>query len=302
MRVIVAVDGSGPAADAVALVNAIAWPNDAMLRVIGVIEPTLPMVGLFDTGGVLSPEVEESVTAYMHDTVRGAVDRLRDPGRYVEGAVLRGRAATTIADDARDFGADLLVVGSRGHGRIESLLLGSVSGEVVDHAPCPVLVARTTKLDRVVFATDGSPSARAAERVLAGWPIFARLPIRVLSVLDVVRPWTTDLLPTMSGLVLDAYSADAREAAEHERIASDTAARLRDSDRAADWEVRAGDPAAEIIAVAQDQRAELAVLGSRGHTGLARILLGSVARNVLAGSTSSVLIVRDGTVAPDDQG
>ena len=46
MRVIVAVDGSGPAADAVALVNAIAWPNDAMLRVIGVIEPTLPMVGL----------------------------------------------------------------------------------------------------------------------------------------------------------------------------------------------------------------------------------------------------------------
>src|SRR5690242_8055202 len=152
MRVIVAVDGSGPAADAVALVDAIAWPTDALLRVVGVIEPTLPMIGLFDSGGVLLPEVEESVTAYMHDTVQGAVERLREPGRSVEGVVLRGRAATTIVADARDFGADLLVVGSRGHGRIESLLVGSVSGEVVDHAPCPVLVARTTDLARVVFA------------------------------------------------------------------------------------------------------------------------------------------------------
>jgi nucleotide-binding universal stress UspA family protein len=302
MRVVVAVDGSGPADDAVALVDAIAWPADAVLRVIGVIEPTVPMLGLFDSGGVLTPEVEESVTASMHQTVEGAVERLRDRGRSVEGEVLHGRAATTIVDDARDFGADLLVVGSRGHGTIASLLLGSVSGEVVDHAPCPVLVARTTDLARVVLATDGSPSAKAAERVLAAWPIFAGLPIHVLSVVDTVRPWTTDLLPTMSGLVLDAYSADVREAVKHERIASDSAARLRDGHRVADWEVRAGDAAAEVITVVEDQRAELVVLGSRGHTGVTRLLLGSVARNVLSGSTSSVLIVRDGTVAPPDQG
>jgi nucleotide-binding universal stress UspA family protein len=302
MRVVVAVDGSGPADDAVALVDAIAWPADAVLRVIGVIEPTVPMLGLFDSGGVLTPEVEASVTASMHQTVEGAVERLRDRGRSVEGEVLHGRAATTIVDDARDFGADLLVVGSRGHGTIASLLLGSVSGEVVDHAPCPVLVARTTDLARVVLATDGSPSAKAAERVLTTWPIFAGLPIHVLSVVDTVRPWTTDLLPTMSGLVLDAYSADVREAVKHERIASDSAARLRDGNRVADWEVRAGDAAAEVITVVEDQRAELVVLGSRGHTGVTRLLLGSVARNVLSGSTSSVLIVRDGTVAPPDQG
>jgi nucleotide-binding universal stress UspA family protein len=53
-----------------------------------------------------------------------------------------------------------------------------------------------------------------------------------------------------------------------------------------------GDPAAEIIDEAIDWRADVVVLGSRGHTGLTRLVLGSVARNVLQGSRSSVLIVR----------
>ena len=102
--------------------------------------------------------------------------------------------------------------------------------------------------------------------------------------------------PDHAWKVLETYAADLREAkAEHERIATDAAARLRESGRAVDVEVRAGDAAEEIIAVVEQQRADLVVLGSRGRTGLTRLLLGSVARNVLSGSTASVLIVRDGT-------
>ncbi len=217
--------------------------------------------------------------------------------------MLRGRAASAIVDDARDFGADLLVVGSRGHGTIASLLLGSVSSEVVDHASCPVLVARTTELARVVFATDGSPSAQAAELILSAWPIFAGLPIRVVSVADIVRPWTIGHRPDDVRTGARRVCGGLREAkVEHERIATDTATRLRDVGRAADAEARAGDAAAEIIAVVEQQRADLAVLGSRGHTGVTRLLLGSVARNVLSGSTASVLIVRDGTEEPAQAG
>jgi nucleotide-binding universal stress UspA family protein len=295
MRVIVAFDGSAAAIDAVALVEAISWPTDSVLRVISVIEPMLPNSGLLYRGAGLAPEVDEAIASYTHDTLQGVVERLRSSGRAVEGEVLRGRGASAIIDDARDFHADLVVVGSRGHGTIASLLLGSVSSEVVDHAPCPVLVARTTDLTRVVFATDGSPSAQGAELILSDWPIFAALPIRVVSVADIVRPWTTGIAPTLYGQVLDAYAAELRAAKnEHEGIAADTAARLRDGGRAADAEARAGDAAEEIIAVAEQQRADLAVLGSRGRTGLTRLLLGSVARNVLSGSTASVLIVRDG--------
>jgi nucleotide-binding universal stress UspA family protein len=61
--------------------------------------------------------------------------------------------------------------------------------------------------------------------------------------------------------------------------------------------MRHGDPAAEIIAGAEASGADLIVLGSRGLTGLTRLLLGSVARNVLSGSTASVLVVRDASHA-----
>jgi nucleotide-binding universal stress UspA family protein len=296
MRVIVACDGSAAATDALALVEAIAWPNDSVLRVISVIEPTSSMAGRLYGGAALAPEVDEAITAYTHDALRGAVERLRSSGRAVEGEVLRGRVASAIIDDARDFDADLVVVGSRGHGTIASLLLGSVSSEVVDHAPCPVLVARATDLTRVVFATDGSPSAQRAELILSDWPVFTGLPIRVVSVADIARPWTTGIAPPLYAQVLDAYAAELRDAKiEHEGMAAATATRLRDGGRVADAEVRAGDAAEEIIAVVEQQRADLAVLGSRGRTGLTRLLLGSVARNVLSGSTASVLIVRDGT-------
>jgi nucleotide-binding universal stress UspA family protein len=228
--------------------------------------------------------------------MREVVERLGASGRSVEGLVLRGRAASEIIDAARDLRADLVIVGSRGHGTIASLLLGSVSTEVVDYAPCPVLVARGATLSRVVFATDESPSAQAAEAILAGWSIFDGLPIRVVSVADVVHPWTTGIAPTMYRQVLDAYAADMRQAKqEHERAAVEAADRLRDAGRVVEAEMRDGDAAGEIIAVAEQQGADLIVLGSRGRTGLTRFLLGSVARNVLSGSTASVLVVRDAT-------
>jgi nucleotide-binding universal stress UspA family protein len=298
MRVLIAYDGSPGATQAVALAESIAWPDGSVLRIGRVIEPVvMPIPGPWARGAAApAPELENAITEYAEETTREVVQRLSAPDRSVEGVMLRGRAAGAIIDAARDLDADLIIVGSRGHGTITSLLLGSVSSEIVDQSLCPVLVARTTTLRRVVFATDGSPSARGAEARLARWPIFDGLPIDVVSVAHVVHPWSSAIAPKMYPQVLDAYEAELRAVkAEHARIATEAAARLRDAGRAVDVDMRGGDAGGEIIAVAEARGADLIVLGSRGRTGLTRLVLGSVARSVLSGSTSSVLIVRDGT-------
>ena len=66
---------------------------------------------------------------------------------------------------------------------------------------------------------------------------------------------------------------------------------------AAEPERRTGDAAAEILTAATEWQADLVVVGSRGQTGLTRILLGSVARNVVHGSTASVLVVHEPAAA-----
>jgi len=300
MRILIVYDGSAGAEQALKLADPVDWPPDSTLRIATVIEPTLLFVGAPMAGGfdIPSPEVDAQITAYQQEQVTEAARSLRSADRTVEGIVLRGRPATALLGEAMRFDADLVMGGSRGHGTISSLLLGSVSAEVVDDAPCPVLVSRTPSIDRVIFATDGSVPSAAAEAVLSTWPIFEHLPIHVVSVADVVEPWHTGIAPTMYRQVIEAHATDVAEAkAEHTRIAEETTARLRALGLQAEAAVREGDAAAEIIAAAAEVHAGLVVIGSRGRTGIASAVLGSVARNVLHGSAASVLVVHESEVA-----
>ena len=292
MRVLIAFDGSAGAAQAVALGEGIDWPAGSMIRVVSVMEPTTLQLLPWAMGAAAAPVLGQDVIASIEAEQSTVVGRLSAPDRVVDSVLLRDRPASGLVDQAQSFSADLVIVGSRGHGTIASLLLGSVSAEVVDRAPCPVLVARRPTLERVVFATDGSATAAAAEDVLARWPIFASVSIRVVSVADVVRPWTTGIAPTMYKQALNAYAKDVAEAeAAHLAIARESVKRLAEAGRSADAEIRKGDAAAEIIAVARESGANLVVVGSRGQTGLTGIVLGSVARNILLGSDASVLVI-----------
>ncbi|HET9345871.1 MAG TPA: universal stress protein [Candidatus Limnocylindrales bacterium] len=291
MKVLIAYDGSPGAEQALALAGAVRWPAKSTLRMVTVMDPTFLYIGR-PPGGLNAPEIDETIMAADEELVATAADTLRSGDRIVEGVVLRGRPGTVLVDEAARFGADLAMGGSRGHGPISSLLLGSVSAEVVDHAPCPVLIARTQAISNVVLAVDGSAPAAAAGSLIATWPIFEGVPTRVVSVADVVEPWHTGIAPTMYRQVIEAHARDLAEArTEHTRIADEAAAELRAAGREASVEVRAGDAASEIIATAEAVGADLIVMGSRGQTGLARVLVGSVARNVLQGSRASVLIV-----------
>ncbi len=298
MRILLAVDGSVSSDRAVKLVASFQLPPDSLVRVISIQEPytdalAMTWAAMGEAGSNI--ETEEEVDARKHrEAVAQAEAILLRDGLTVEGFLIHGRPASSIVDEATAMGADLLVVGSRGHGTIATMVLGSTASEVVDHAPCPVLVARAEHLGPVVFADDGSHSARTAEAVFTAWPVFQSEHLTVVTVAEIAVPVAAGFTPGMYDQAFESYARSADEVRqETQKEAAGEAHRLVDAGFAADAITLEGDPASEIVRYAVEQGVGTIVMGTRGHTGLARLILGSVARNVLLHAGCSVLVVRD---------
>lgn len=298
MHVLVAIDGSEPAGTAVDLVTNIAWPDQTTIRVVEAVETGTDLFGGSwpDFEVIDIATIEADVRAQAERNVVEGRARLERPGLTVESAVLRGRPATVIVDEAMAMAADLIVVGSRGHGTIESMLVGSVSAEVIDHATVPVLVARGHQVGRVVLAWDGSSCATRAADLVHGWPIFGHSQVRVVAVADIGLPWMTGFPEAGSAELMPLY-LDAANAARRERdqLARGMTEQLQAAGLSAEEDRREGNAASEILGAARDSKADLIVMGTHGRTGLARLVIGSVARNVLQHAPCSVLVVREGT-------
>jgi nucleotide-binding universal stress UspA family protein len=303
MRILLAVDGSASADRALDLVAALPWHDGGRVRIVSVAPSQAEILGvpwsLTATSGAL--EAEEAALTVHRNALEAAERELRSVrcDIVIEPVLLRGRTASLIVEEAREMPADLIVLGHRGHSRWESALLGSVSAEVVDHAPCAVLVARDDRIGPVVLADDGSSHARAAEAIMIACPLFAGLPITVVSVIHDGFQDPVAVAPLIDPAVMDVYSQG--PSAEQRAVEAECAAaarRLRDAGLDAEPEVRVGDPAHEIIAVARARQAGVVIVGTRGQTGLRRLLLGSVARNVLLHAPCSVMVVRGGAHVP----
>jgi nucleotide-binding universal stress UspA family protein len=296
MRVLVAIDGSPAAGLAVDLVAGIGWPVVTSIRVVEAVEMgqalwdgTWPAAAL-----IQADRLEADLTQAAVDVVEQARARLDRPDLDVSVEILRGRPGNAIVDAASSWRADLVVVGSRGHGTIESMVLGSVSEEVVDHATAPVLVARGRSIGRVVLAWDGSACAQVAANLLKEWPIFAGSSVRVVSVADVGVPWLTGIATPAAAAAMPLYFEAVDASRElHDAQAREMAGELRAAGLQAAAERREGDAATEVLAAAQASKADVIVLGTHGRTGLSRLVLGSVARNVLHHAHCSVLIARE---------
>jgi nucleotide-binding universal stress UspA family protein len=297
VRILLAVDGSVSSDRATELVASLPLPPDAVVRVVAVQQPFADALALsWAAGGTTNggtESEEEAEARHLREVIGRSETALRITGRKVEGFLLRGRPASAIVDEAGGMDADLVVMGSRGHGTIATMVLGSTAAEVVDHAPCPVLVARTSDLGSIVFADDGSTSARTAEAVFTRWPIWASHEVSVVTVAQVAVPVAAGFTPGLYDQVLESYTRSVDEAREEVQAESaGEAHRLTDAGLSARPIALEGDPATEIVRFATERRCGTIVMGTRGHTGLARLLLGSVARNVLLHAPCSVLIVR----------
>lgn len=290
MRILLATDFSPYAGIAEKVVRKLALPADSQVRLVYAIEP-ITTVALFAPSALLT--ITDAAEAEARAQVRATAKSLERDGIEISTVVGYGRAADVIIDECAAFGPDLIIIGSRGRGGIASNLLGSVSAEVVDRAPCPVLVARKETLERVVLAEDGSASAGAGARVLAGIAPLAKLPVHVVSVVDVPFPIVL-ADPTGTSTAVEAYRAYEASMptlrASHAAFARERAQALELLGMKATSEQREGDAAYELILAAQEHAADCIVVGTRGQTGLRRLVLGSVARGVLFHAPCSVLI------------
>jgi nucleotide-binding universal stress UspA family protein len=298
MRVLLAIDGSATSISACQLVGSLTWPEGTVIEVVAAAHE--PPVDVFGTPVVPLAGATSGTDGapFLETALDAAAEMLRRPGRIVCRSLLAGRPASVIVDRAEASRAELVVVGSRGLGPLKSMLLGSVSAEVVDHAPCPVLVVRRPELGSALLAVDGSASAGAAVTFVRGSHFLAGHPVEVFGVApSATRPPPVAMAGVSAGVTDAAYdSYEAQIAGDRERvaiIAAEAVEDLRAGGLNARWSISQGNPAHEIIEAARSFGSDLIVLGSRGHTGLTRIVLGSVARNVLLHTHASVLIVRE---------
>lgn len=226
------------------------------------------------------------VRSEAQQLVDSAVSRMRAAGVGAEGEILHADSdhiATAIAGEARNFNADLVVVGSRGLSDWQAMRKHSVSHQLLAKLDCPLLVVRSRPAGavRIIIAVAGgddvAPAAGAATAVAS--------------------PGTKALVVHVAQAI---FGAQGFAYVEPEEEASETVARtvklLTEAGITASALVAHAEPVGDVIAkVAREWDADLIVTGSSRMGDIASAILGSVSHDLLRVSDRAVLIAERAT-------
>ena len=151
MKILLAVDGSVCSDAAAEALAKRPWPRESEVKVITAAEMAVP-VGM--APWAVSPdyfeELEKSVRKAAQAVIDNALLKLKavgDETLKISSEIIQGPPRQVIVDEAESWGADLIVMGSRGLSVWNRLLLGSVSNAVVHHAKCSVEIVRSPQAD-----------------------------------------------------------------------------------------------------------------------------------------------------------
>jgi nucleotide-binding universal stress UspA family protein len=295
-RILCPVDFSDVSLHAFTRALALARAHRAEITALHVMPLHMPPLSALAVGtaGTLDPETREKMRKDLDDRLRTVVGSGGD-GTRVETVVEQGNVANEIAAQARARNADLVVVGTHGHGGFEKLTLGSTAEKTQRKAPCPVLTvppradssaSAEGSYARIVCAMDFSGAARRALEYATALARQADGRVVLLHVVESAGPATPEPV--------------AARAASRELTLEDRAERLRRIVPPADqrWlgreEVAVGKTREEILKAAERLSADLIVMGVHGETGLEHALFGSTAYHVVRRARCPVLTVRDG--------
>ena len=321
MKIIAATDGTPYSHAALDALSSILWPAGTEIRLLTV----------FKHGE--SPYASVASSRYgAADPLDQIVDDLRSrmPTCEISAESVEGDPTTQIAEYARRWLANLIIMGTRGNKGLDLMLKGSVSQGVLTKSPCPVFIIKSDfeensdmhfKFNRVLVATDNSPYCNAAFNWLKSlkWP-----PETKFRLVTVTQSLTETMIDRgtigMAERVADDHE-NMKDLAEKQlnilktrleasliskKTGTETRKLLHDAEKKSEApakvsiQVGEGDPKSTILQIASSWDADLIVMGSHGRTGLSKILLGSVSQSVAVHSQCSVAIIR-GIVAPGAQ-
>lgn len=200
-----------------------------------------------------------------------------------------GKAAQIIERLVRDHAADLLVIGPGKPQNRRERVFGSTADQLVRSGSCPIVIvkrARDAPYRRVIAGIDFSPMSFAAAQTGAQ--------IAPLGALELVHALEIPLAFEQAMLKMGTPLTEIDEYRQAKSQAAYVELRFILTNLAVPGKVHIvrGDPATTLVRLARSGKVDLVALGTQGRSAVSKVLLGSVARRVLAGASCDVLLVR----------
>jgi len=290
MRVLIAVDSISADNVCVRAAAERPWPASTLFCILHVFNP-YP----FSAAPIIQLRLKDKAV----QNLESAIKPLRKAGWGSITEIIEGSARRDINRFAKEWRADLILVGCNDLGDFERLLLGSTARSVVRHAPCSVEIVRPLRRRaedaardagmRILVATDGSDCSVAALHSVASrtWP--ANSVAKVISVPEFILFKDPSYLEEHEAKDLGQASID-----EAKSFVSAGAKILSGSALKVCFEVPTLEerPYRVILNEAETWHADLIVVGSHGRSGFDRVVMGSVSEAVALHSRCSVEVIR----------
>jgi nucleotide-binding universal stress UspA family protein len=299
-QILVPFDGSAFSANALPIAAALAKRTGATLHLVLVHDPSsyIPFV----SGEVAVPIFDADMVREQHATdlrlLQAQVDALTAQGLTVVSHLVEGTTVETLIECGRAVGADLTVMTTHGRGGFKRLQLGSVATEYLTQATSPVLLlkgAETANGEATVSAAlptgpllcpvDGSAWS---ESVLPHARRFADVIGVPMALFTVSVPHSMPVAPFGTELLIDPEALDA-ETREQERYLTGLLAQCPPDSTTRSVSGLVAAP--EILADATRSGAGLIAMATHGRGGIMRMLLGSVADEVIRQADIPVLVL-----------
>jgi len=295
MKILLAIDSSSTSQNVIHEAARRPWPFGSTFGVISVVD-----LGRWE--GL--PTLIDDAKHEAQRLVDGAADRLTQCGHEVFREIELGLPKKAIPEFARQWSADLVMVGSHGQNQMIRFLLGSVAQGVVRHAPCSVEIVRpnpvgaksSSEAMKILVATDGSECSVKAVYSVANRPWPPQSQIKIMSVVQLFNPENRLPAPplcseyptsSLEQFWKNAHIRANEAVAEARKIFSATNLTMWDGNA-----TPVGDPRPILLDEAKSWEANLIVVGSHGRQGFDRLLMGSVSEAIALHAHCSVEVIR----------